>query len=265
MTKVAVLIPDVHVPHHDTQALDVVASIINDLPQLDELIFLGDIADFFSVQSHDLMPEQISLKDRLSDEVYYTNLFLDEFDKLVDPRGVKKKITIGNHSYRLARYIVKNAPQLYEYFDVESLFKLDDRGYEVHQWGRNQLCQILEANAYARHRPYNGGVNCANGSLQKKFITLVAGDTHRVQRVIRKRADKSYIECISSGCLIDFESPAFAYADTDDWAHGFTIVYQFSEDPEDYIMQFVHIKNGKAVWGGNIYEGSQDGKFNFNS
>lgn len=63
-------------------------------------------------------------------------------------------------------------------------------------------------------------------------------------------------ECLSAGCLIDFNSPVFSYMDTDDWAQGFAIVYQFGEDPQDYIIDFINIKNGKAVYNGFVYDRS---------
>ena len=90
--------------------------------------------------------------------------------------------------------------------------------------------------------------------MDKKHISLICGDTHRVQRAIRKRGDGTYIEVLSSGCLIDFNSSVFSYMDTDDWAQGFSIVYQFSDDPEDYIIDFINIKNGRAVYHGKVFE-----------
>lgn len=257
MTKIAVCVPDMHVPYHDSKAVDIMFNIISDLPRVNELVILGDLADFFGFSLHPKMPDMIPIKDTIRDEIKATHKMLDRFDKL----GADKKVYIeGNHEDRAWRFISKFCPKLFEVCNYKELLKIEERGYEWVKFSRGnsgstgQLYRILSCDLYARHRPYSGGKHIAMSSMDKKFISLISGDTHRVQRVIRKRGDGSYIECLSAGCLIDFNSPVFSYMDTDDWAQGFAIVYQFSEDPQDYIIDFINIKNGKAVYHGHIYE-----------
>ena len=250
--KVSLIMPDAHIPNHDRKAVDVMFSIAKDLPRLDEIVILGDLADFYGVSLHDVLPDCFGIKQRLKDEVYFVNKFLDVMQTFNKPI----KWLEGNHLVRLKKYLVKKAPALFDLIDNETLFKLDERDLiEFYPFRRNQLARVLDTNLFARHQPYNQGVNCANGTIQKKNISLIFGHTHRVQTVIKKRGDKSFISAYSCGCLIDFESPVFSYADTDDWAHAFGVVYQFSNDPEDYIVNIIEIKNGKAIYNGNLYEG----------
>jgi hypothetical protein len=227
-------------------------SIAKDLPRLDEIVLLGDLADYYEVSTHDKLPQCIGMRQKLEDEVYEVNKFLDYIEKF----KVKIKWLEGNHLFRLKKYLIKNAPALFDTISNEGLFKLDERELiEFVPFGRGQLCNVLNTKLYARHQPFSQGVNCAMATIQKKSISLIFGHTHRVQTVIRKRGDKSFISAYSCGCLIDFESPVFSYADTDDWAHAFGIVYQFSDDPEDYIVDIVEIKNGNAIYNGSLYTG----------
>lgn len=258
--RVAILQPDVHLPYCDYAALDVMFSIIEDLPRVDEFCNMGDLLDCFGVNLHDEMPETFNLKTRLKEEIVVGNKYLDFLQRKLREKNkdCAFKMTLGNHEKRVARYIVKKAPALYEFLDIPSLLQLDERDFEWHRFTKNQLAQVLNTNLYFRHRPYSGGVNTANSTLNKKAINLVYGDTHRLQFVKRKRGDLSKLQAISLGCMIDFESPAFAYCDVEDWAHAFGIVYQYSDDPEDWVIDVVEIDRGKAIYGGVLYEGNPD-------
>jgi hypothetical protein len=263
MTKIAILVPDLHCPYHDVKATNAMFSVIEDLQKsigrpVDELCILGDLADAFGFGLHPKLPDMASVKETIKDEIYQCHKLLDRFDSL----GAKKKVYIeGNHEQRAQRYMMKNCPELFEEGYLRDKLKIDERGYDWvkfsrgNKGGTGQLHRILDCELYARHRPYSGGKNIAHANMDKKHISLVNGDTHRVQRVIRKRGDGKYIECLSLGCLIDFNSEVFSYMDTDDWAQGFGIVYQFSDDPHDYIIDFINIKNGRAVYGNKIHEG----------
>ena len=250
--KVSLIIPDMHIPNHSNIACDVMFSIVKDLPRLDEIVMLGDIADFYGVSLHDMLPECMSLKQRMKDEIYQVNKFFDYLETFKVPI----KWLAGNHLKRLQKYIVKKAPKLFDFITIEDLFLLESRSlFQYHPFTRNQLVKVLDTTLYARHQPYSQGVNCAMSTIQKKQISLIFGHTHRLQSVTKKRGDQTFISAYSCGCLIDFESPVFAYADTDDWQHCFAVVYQYSENPEDYLVQLIEIKNGTAIYNNNLYRG----------
>jgi len=257
--KIAAVIPDMHCPYHDKKAVDVMFQILKDLPleTLQELTILGDLADFYNLSLHPKLPDGLSIKDRFKDEVYECHKLLDRFDEL----PFKRKVYLeGNHEDRFWRYYCKKAPEVWDVADYRELLRLEERGYEWVKFSRSnkgstgQLHRIMDCDLWSRHRPYSGGKHTAAGSIDAKHLSVIFGDTHRVQRIIKKRGDGSYIEALSCGCLIDFESEVFSYMDTDNWAQGFALVYWFSEDPQDYIIDFINIKNGKAVYHGNLYE-----------
>lgn len=253
MVKVSLIVPDCHLPNHSKEALDVMLSIAKDLPRLDEIVLLGDLADYYGVSLHDKLPQCFTLKQRMKDEIWTVNKFLDYLETTFK---VPIKWLEGNHLFRLKKYMMKNAPALFDMISNETLFKLDERPLvKFTEFKRNQLERVLDTNLFARHQPYNQGVNCAMGTINKKQISLIFGHTHRLQTVVKKRGDKTFVSAYSCGCLIDFNSEVFSYADTDDWAHAFGVVYQYSDDENDFIVDIVEIKNGTAIYNGTIYKG----------
>lgn len=116
------ILPDIHCPYHDPKALDLVERVARKT-KFDRLIDLGDFADFYSVSFFDRNPTRC---DDLEWEIREGNLLLDRLDAL----GIHKKhYVLGNHEYRLERYLAKNAPALFNMVKVERLFRLRERGW----------------------------------------------------------------------------------------------------------------------------------------
>jgi predicted phosphodiesterase len=252
--KIAVLLPDMHIPFHDVRAFDTAIRIIQDLPKLDQLIIKGDFIDCEGLSLHDELPQMVGVKRSFEDEIYLGNQALDVLDSL----DAKEKVFIeGNHEYRLKRTLTKKVRALVNYVNVDKELNLDKRGYNFIPFPRKnapQIFKVLDTDVFTRHMPYSGGKNCAASSLNEKHVSLIFGHTHRVQRIVKKRGDGGYIEAISGGCLIDFQAPVFGYMDTDNWAHSITVVYQYGDNPQDYLIDQIIIKDGKAIYQGNFYE-----------
>ena len=73
MVKIALNIPDCHIPWHDKAAYTVMLTIAKDLNEkvkpLDQINIMGDFADFHGVKLHPKMPYEMSLKETLRDEI----------------------------------------------------------------------------------------------------------------------------------------------------------------------------------------------------
>lgn len=119
--KLALVIPDTHRPYHDKKAYNLMMAVAADLkPQ--EIVILGDYADFYCVSSHSKDPRVLSI---LTDEVQDVLDGLDELDKAFP--GANKVFIEGNHEYRLERYLTDKAPALFGVTDTEHLLKLNQR------------------------------------------------------------------------------------------------------------------------------------------
>lgn len=253
--KSAINLPDCHIPWHDPKAFKIFMAIASDhaatVKCLNEINIMGDFLDFFWVSLHPIMPEMMSVKETFKDEVYQGIRLLEcirnEFP------NVRINFIEGNHEYRLARYMCKKCPEIFEMITVPHLLQFERLKINYHPFGRGQLYQCLGTNYGLRHRPFNGGKHCASTSLHNKLTSLAFGDTHRRQSYVATDAFGNEVECHSLGWLGDKNATVFAYMDTDHWSQGFQIFHLFNE--KKWFTENISIKDGFAVYNGNFYEG----------
>lgn len=251
--KVALNIPDCHVPWHDQKAWEImllVATDQNKLLPITQINIMGDFADFYWFSLHDKLPSAMSVKETLKDEIYQCIKKLEELRKLFPDAEIN--FVEGNHEFRMVRYIVKKCPELYELFTLPELLQFDRLSINYIPFGRHQLHRVLDTDLYMRHQPFNGGKNCASSTAHNKGISLLFGHTHRKQSYTFKRADGKSVTCISGGWLGDVKAPVFDYVDSENWAQSFSFV--FSHGKGDWHIHEIDIKNHKAVYNGYIYE-----------
>lgn len=171
--KLALIIPDTHVPYHDERAYQLMLNVAKDL-ELDEIVILGDFADFYAVSSHGKHP---LLMHTLKEEVEQVNSKLDQLD-LLFPKA-KKYFIEGNHEYRLARYLYNVAPALFGVTETKTLFNLNKRPlWHFLEYGPSQLHSVLGSHLKARHEPLGSS---AKASAAKSLCSLVYGHIHRLE------------------------------------------------------------------------------------
>jgi hypothetical protein len=254
MNKVALNIPDTHVPWHDPKAWNILLTIAQDVHEkygIDEINILGDFLDFFWVSLHPKLPDAMSIKETFQDEVAQGCKMLMELRKMFP--GVKINFLEGNHEFRLMRYIVKNCPALWDLpeLKLEYVLKLDELDINLYPFGKKQLYRCFGDSEYVlRHQPFNGGKHCAASSLRKK-VSIGFGHTHRKQTFTETDAFGKEFQARSLGWLGDRNAPVFSYMDHDDWCQGFEFAWQISGEMH---YQYVEIKEGKAIYEGTVYE-----------
>jgi len=161
----ALIIPDCHIPYENKQAYDLMLNVAYDI-QPDEIVILGDFADFYWASSHGKHPDMLSTFQHEIDEVNYR---LDELDFLFPDS--KKRFLQGNHEYRLERYLQDKAPDFFGYVNCEELFHLSERpNWSWHKYGPNQAIQVLGSKLYARHEPLGSS---AKATANKAMCSLV--------------------------------------------------------------------------------------------
>src|SRR3990167_3510358 len=227
--KCAVIVPDIHIPYHNKKALDaVMVSIANIKPS--EIIFLGDLVDFYCIHGHGSKDPR--LQTMLINEIEQVNKFLDQVDK--DFPNIKKKYIEGNHEYRLARFILNNAPQLFGVTSCFNLLKFNERkNWEYIHYKNTQLTKVLDTNLFARHEPLAGH---ARLSVQRSMTNMVYGHIHRIECSYAKSIDnRSYVN-FSPGWLGDDSNYSiFGYTPhRNQWQLGFSTVY--SEQKEFFFL-----------------------------
>lgn len=221
----ALIIPDTHIPYHDEKSYQLMIEVGKTLKKkgiLKEVIILGDYADFYAVNSHGKHPKMMH---SLKEEVEIVRRYLWE---LSDIFSHQKIIYIqGNHEYRLERYLVNKAPELFGITDTKKILELDQMDFKYVKYGRNQSYNVLGTDLIARHEPISQGVHCAMSTLQKGGSSIIFGHTHRWQHVAINTLDGRTIRGYSCGNLIDKKSKVFGYMkNKDDWTQGFAVAYK---------------------------------------
>lgn len=249
--KSALIIPDCHIPYEDKRAYALMLRAAKDIDP-DEIVILGDFADFYSVSSHAKDPR---VTDLLVDEVAAVIQKLDELDKLF-PRA-KKVYLEGNHENRLERYLVDRAPALFGCTQVSYLFDINKRpNWTFIPYTPKQKHLVLGSHLYAKHTPLS---NSAKATVTKALCSLVYGHIHSMEENHIVGMDGTNHVAFSVGWLGDKNKDlVFNYVKNHhQWQLGFGIVYVNPANRYFY-HQKVHIleSNGKysCVANGKLYE-----------
>jgi UDP-2,3-diacylglucosamine pyrophosphatase LpxH len=215
----ALIIPDCHFPFANIKAYDLMIRAALEMP-IDEIVILGDYADFYSVTSHRKDP---SVFNMLKDEVNTVNDRLDDLDFLF-PKANKVFIE-GNHEYRLERYLLDHAPALFGVTETKTLLNINRRPrWKFVPYGPNQMHSVLHSYLIARHEPL--GPN-ARSSVGRAMCNIVHGHTHRAEMAYAIGLKGEQYVCYSPGWLGDVrQDKIFGYTvNKAQWTTGFGLVH----------------------------------------
>ena len=246
--KRCLIIPDTHIPFHDTKAYALMLKVAQDYKP-HEIVILGDFADFYSVSSHSKDPSVLSL---LVDEVESVNSALDELDMLF-PRA-KKVFIEGNHEYRLERYLVDKAPALFGVTDLNYLFNLHGRpNWSLIPYGPSQSYSVGGGKLTARHEPPKGSIlNIA----KEAGCSIVFGHVHRKLEAHHVSLEGVNRIAICPGWLGDKrQKKIFGYVKNHhQWQLGFMLV-DVEESGWFHINPIHILDNMTCLYNGKLYKG----------
>lgn len=246
--KRALIIPDVHIPYEDKRAVNLMLKVGRDVKP-DEVVFIGDVADFYSVSSYGKDPSVYRL---LKEEVAEVNGFLDRVDKAF-PRA-KKVFIEGNHEFRLQKYILQNASSLFGTIDCHNLFRLPHRkNYSFVRYTPNQGYNVLGSTLVARHEPIAGGEHVAASTVKKAGTSVIFGHTHRIQEFQTVTLGDEAHRGINCGWLGNKRHKVMNYVKNHhQWAQGFAVVEVL--DKRHWFCHVVHIIDHMCSFGGRVYK-----------
>ena len=244
--KKALIVPDMHIPYHHRKATNLMLSVAKNFKP-DEIIFLGDVADMYSISSHPKDPRMPLIVQKEVDEV---NNFLDLIDR--EFMDAKKTYIGANHEWRLERYLQNHAPALYGMISCQELFKINQRpGWRWVKYGADQRYQILKSDLYARHEPL---ASVAKTTASRASCSLVYGHVHRIEHSQVRTLNGKIHKAFSVGWLGDArKDEVFGYC-RNEWALGFGLVY-IDQKNGNFYDQTVHIlPNITCVVDGKLYK-----------
>ncbi len=250
-TQSSLIIPDCHHPFCDIRAYDLMLSVAKDIPELREVVILGDFADFYGINAHGKDP---SIRAELHEERRIVCKKLYQLKKMFP--DARKVYIEGNHEYRLARYIQNKAPELFGITDTKDLLALDLYEFEFVPYGPYQKYNVLGTDLIARHEPLGGGLHCAHGTITKASCSVIFGHTHRIQESQIVSIDGNTYRGISSGWLGDKEHSVMNYVKNHhQWSLGFTVINKIDDI---WIHNLIHIikhnDTYRCIYNGYYYE-----------
>lgn len=208
------------------------------------IVILGDFADGDTLSAH--APTKPGEED-FSVEVEAVNKRLDELDKV----GAEKKIYIeGNHEFRLDRYLMERAPNLFRCVSWPELLKLHERNWEWVKYRKSARIGKLNLT----HDTGSAGMNAHRASAKAFGGSAIIGHTHRMAYEVCGRFDGPPYLAAMFGWLGDAEKAAgyIHEAKASDWVHGFGV---FHLEPATGIVhvQPVPIVNYRCVVNGHLF------------
>lgn len=192
------LISDIHFPNHDKEALTCALKYGKD-KQVNCIVLGGDILDNEPFTRHDAPPPG---KSDVKDWFGMVEDFLDMLIKKFP--GVKIYWLEGNHDAWYKRYLMKNAPMLFddEYYTLPTRLKLRERGIEFLPENVILLAGKLQlSHGHLIIKGIFSPVNPARGVFLKTKSNMIIGHVHQNSYHPERNIKGDIIGCWSVGCL----------------------------------------------------------------
>lgn len=236
-----VFISDVHAPFQDEKAVEATLSFIKWWKPT-ELIFMGDVVDFYAISRFDRDPDR---RFKLQDEIDEGVKILKRFCK-VAPKA-RKRFLRGNHEHRLQKYLWSKAPEMASLRSnsIPVQLKLDELGIEYIEGGKLVLngTIIKHGNVVRKFSAYS-----ARGEFESCGVSGVSVHTHRMGQYFHTHDGGRFV-WIECGCLCDI-NPEYMEGKVANWQQGFGIGFYKNAGSHRFNVNLIPIVGGKAMWGG---------------
>lgn len=215
------IIADLHVPYHDSEA--VATMLAHADGNCDGVLILGDGPDAYQLSWWCRDPR----RRRFSEEISDWCRVLDALAELKPQRIVWKA---GNHEYRLERYLMQKAPELFdvEGFDWPSFCHLKSRGITWvpanHPIKYHEL-SLLHGHEWGNR--FSSPVNPARGAFLKAHDCVLEAHGHRSSQHTEPTLRERPVTCWSMGCLCNLHPEYRPLGHK--WNHGFAYLDTGSE------------------------------------
>lgn len=234
---------DVHSPHHDKKAWELVMNVAQDFKP-NTIILLGDFLDCFTVSSYSKSPLRAT---QLEDEVVEAKSMLEQLDNL---KAKRKIFVAGNHEDRLRRYLQDKAPELFSTISVPKILELDKRKWQYIEYKEHYKLGKL----YITHDVSTAGRYSAYRALETFQHPVATAHSHRLSYVVEGNATGEALCSASFGWLGDVDQIDYMskMAAKKNWALGFGVGY-LEKTSESVYINPIAIVNYTCVVEGKHY------------
>lgn len=229
--KTCLIIPDLHQDPRFPHRLDVLrwAARLGVDRKIDTVYQLGDWSTWDSVSFHDKNDTQKArLKPPIRDDMDNLLEGIQAFQSEQGSWKPKKKITKGNHEYRLEKFENAN-PETHRAFTTERDQIFASFGWKMSEYGVVTYCEGVGIT----HHPVNGmgrafgGKTGAQRAGNESSCSLIYGHTHHWKFVpAPKLGPTGGVDIMEAGCAMLWgEVEHYALHSLNDWWWGLTIVH----------------------------------------
>ena len=223
--ELIVIANDFHVPFHDKKALKLLERFLRD-QKPDVFVINGDFLDMWEISQFDRQPK---VGKTIQEEIKEGKKILNRFRAILP--NTKIIYVEGNHEFRLRKYLIKAAPQLYgfpglsvtDFLDLKKLnitYKAIQEGATrfSDSWVRMGDLYVGHWNKVNKHAGYT-----AKSLLDEKGVSLVQGHTHKYGVSSRRYVDGKMLVGVENFCLCRLDPH---YVNKPSWSQGFSVVYR---------------------------------------
>jgi hypothetical protein len=241
-----VLMPDIHHPHIDPRVLNALNEFIFDY-EPDELVYMGDQISLDCISAWNRRKPLLKEGKRLmKDYNDFNNEILKVHENITRP-DIRRTFLIGNHEYRVNRYIEEN-PELEDIIDLVRFLNLKERGYKIipfngtYRVGKLYVIHGRYWNMYHAKKhadEFNGNVVYAHVHNPQMYTKISPVDA------------KEYHMATCLPCLCNIRPDYKENAPTH-WVNGFGLVEHLPATGF-FNLYTIIIVEGSFMWNGHYY------------
>ncbi len=235
--KSVLVMSDLHIPYHHLPSIEV-ALDYGFKKGVDCIYINGDLIDFAKISRWKKDPSMAST----AVEIDMVRTFLEGLTSL----GLPVFFKLGNHEDRWERYLLDNAPELYNIadFQMSQILRLDELEIElIDSKQRSKFGKLNVVHGHEFGESIFSPVNPARGLFLRAKTSVIAGHNHQTSSHHENNLNGKPTACWSTGCLCDLEPEYRPFAYTK-WNHGASIIEM---DGEEFHVDNFRILNGKIA------------------
>jgi hypothetical protein len=233
------IISDVQVPYHDEQAIEITVNYLQSV-NIDCLLINGDFVDFYNLSSFCRDPRRRDFKAEREDAIQLLTWLKSKFPKIPIYYNLA-----ANHEYRMERYMMIKAPELFStnLFHIEDLLMLHDigiiplRGYDHIKIGK---LSVIHGDTIFKSW---GSVNPAKTVFDKLKQTALVSHCHKKAEYTWTNLAGEVHSTWTTGCLMNLNVEYNPHSNN--YVHGFAVVEVFKDGM--FAVENKMIVNGKVV------------------
>lgn len=227
---------DAHIPYHDQDALEIFIERACDI-KAKTILLGGDWLDCYQLSRWEKDPRQRSFADELS-------VFKEVIKSIRSATKAKIKYKLGNHEYRLDKYVMANAPALFGINNISFSGLLDAAQLGIEIISPMRVIRADHLNIVHGHEfgaSVFSPVNPARGLYMKAKKSALCFHHHRASSHSETAINGDRVITWSGGCLCGLHPE---YMPINNWSHGFAEIYH---DGEMFTVRNREIVNYRLV------------------